>query len=81
MSVFRMFIHSHTALPFIHFFIFIFFFSLFKSIAPVTKRRGVPLGGHVVHPLSGKHIPVYIANYVVEYGTGAVSSALVFMIK
>tara|TARA_B100000780_G_scaffold14827_1_gene9902 strand:+ start:5712 stop:8519 length:2808 start_codon:yes stop_codon:yes gene_type:complete len=34
---------------------------------------GVELGGHVVHPLTGNNIPVYISDYVLAgYGTGAI---------
>lgn len=34
---------------------------------------GVKLGGSVVHPLTGKEIPVFIAEYVLAgYGTGAI---------
>ena len=34
---------------------------------------GVELGGHVVHPLTGEKIPVYISDYVLAgYGTGAI---------
>lgn len=34
---------------------------------------GVKLGGHVIHPLTGEEIPVYISEYVLAgYGTGAI---------
>lgn len=34
---------------------------------------GIALGGHVIHPLTGNEIPVYIADYVLAgYGTGAI---------
>jgi leucyl-tRNA synthetase len=56
-----------------------------KEYITVAKRKsererqgekevtGVALGGHVIHPLSGVEIPVYIAEYVLAgYGTGAI---------
>ncbi|QEM81548.1 leucine--tRNA ligase [Halomonas binhaiensis] len=37
------------------------------------EKRGMPTGFKAVHPLSGKRVPVYVANFVLmEYGTGAV---------
>ena len=34
---------------------------------------GIALGGHVIHPLTGNEVPVYIADYVLAgYGTGAI---------
>nr|WP_300308182.1 leucine--tRNA ligase [Halomonas sp.] len=37
------------------------------------EKRGMPTGFDAVHPLSGKRVPVYVANFVLmEYGTGAV---------
>ena len=36
-------------------------------------KRGVPTGGKVVNPFTGKEVPIWIADYVLyEYGTGAV---------
>ena len=36
-------------------------------------KRGVPIGSHVINPLTGAVLPVWIADYVLaEYGTGAV---------
>ena len=36
-------------------------------------KEGVALGIEVIHPLTGKKIPVWVANFVlVEYGSGAV---------
>ena len=36
-------------------------------------RRGVRLGVHVVNPVNGERVPVFVAPYVLmEYGTGAV---------
>ncbi|WP_027966694.1 leucine--tRNA ligase [Halomonas halocynthiae] len=37
------------------------------------EKRGMPTGRYAVHPLSGRRIPVFVANFVLmEYGTGAV---------
>lgn len=36
------------------------------------EKKGVQTSYHAIHPLTGKKIPVWIANFVVmEYGTGA----------
>ncbi|MEZ4773955.1 MAG: leucine--tRNA ligase [Bacteroidia bacterium] len=38
-----------------------------------TTKTGVFTGGHALHPLTGKKLPVWIADYVViTYGTGAI---------
>lgn len=37
------------------------------------KKTGVFTGGHVVNPISGEQVPVYVGDYVlISYGTGAV---------
>ncbi|MEM7406192.1 MAG: leucine--tRNA ligase [Pseudomonadota bacterium] len=37
------------------------------------EKRGMPLGIHVVHPVTGEKVPVWVANFVLMgYGTGAV---------
>ncbi|MDN3520606.1 leucine--tRNA ligase [Halomonas ramblicola] len=37
------------------------------------EKKGMPTGQVAVHPLSGREIPVYVANFVLmEFGTGAV---------
>jgi leucyl-tRNA synthetase len=37
------------------------------------SREGVPLGVHVMNPVSGERVPAFVAPYVLmEYGTGAV---------
>jgi len=37
------------------------------------EKKGMPLGIHAVHPVSGERVPVYAANFVLMgYGTGAV---------
>ena len=38
-----------------------------------VEKKGVPLGIDAVNPLSGEHIPVWVANFVLMgYGTGAI---------
>lgn len=38
-----------------------------------TEKTGVFTGAHVVHPITGEKIPVWIADYVLmDYGTGAI---------
>ena len=47
--------------------------STMERTAEDRPKRGVPLGAHVRHPLSGKPVPVWIADYVLlDYGSGAV---------
>ncbi|MFW3614410.1 leucine--tRNA ligase [Billgrantia antri] len=37
------------------------------------EKRGMPTGHMAVHPLTGREVPVYVANFVLmEFGTGAV---------
>lgn len=37
------------------------------------EKRGMPTGHVAVHPLTGREVPVYVANFVLmEFGTGAV---------
>ena len=37
------------------------------------QKTGVPLGRHVVNPVNGERLPMYVADYVLmEYGTGAI---------
>ncbi len=37
------------------------------------EKTGVFTGGHVIHPLTGSRIPVWVADYVLAtYGTGAI---------
>ncbi len=41
----------------------------------LMEKKGMPLGIHAVHPVSGEKIPVWVANFVLmSYGTGAVMS-------
>ncbi len=44
-----------------------------SSIDRQKEKSGLPLGLSVVHPLTGKTVPVWIANFVLmDYGSGAV---------
>lgn len=48
-----------------------------SGVAEVTletqAKRGIPLGIHAVHPLTGEKLPVWTANFVLmTYGSGAV---------
>ena len=44
-----------------------------SSIDRQKEKSGVSLGLNVIHPLTGKSIPVWIANFVLmDYGSGAV---------
>lgn len=37
------------------------------------EKKGQPLSIHAIHPLSGKNIPIWVANFVLNtYGSGAV---------
>ncbi|MGS2743756.1 leucine--tRNA ligase [Halomonas sp. LS-001] len=37
------------------------------------EKKGLPTGHMAIHPLSGKKVPVFVANFVLmEFGTGAV---------
>ena len=37
------------------------------------EKKGMPLGMAAIHPITGEHVPVWTANFVLmEYGTGAV---------
>ena len=39
------------------------------------EKLGLPTGQHVIHPLTGEPVPVWVANFVLmEYGSGAVMS-------
>ena len=44
-----------------------------SSIDRQKEKSGVALGLDVVHPLTGKNVPVWVANFVLmDYGSGAV---------
>jgi leucyl-tRNA synthetase len=39
------------------------------------EKRGMPLGIHAIHPITGERVPIWVANFVLMgYGTGAVMS-------
>ena len=41
----------------------------------VMEKKGMPLGIHAIHPISGEPVPIWVANFVLMgYGTGAVMS-------
>jgi leucyl-tRNA synthetase len=45
----------------------------FSRAAEDKEKEGMFIGRYVIHPLTGKQIPIYIANFVLmDYGTGAV---------
>lgn len=55
------------------------FISNVKSMGAIARaatdleKDGIPLGVHVVNPLTNEEIPLWVANYVLmDYGTGAV---------
>ena len=44
-----------------------------EATIATTEKTGMPSGFFVVHPLTGRALPVWVANYVLmNYGTGAV---------
>ena len=44
-----------------------------EAALETMEKRGMPLGIHAIHPISGERIPVWVANFVLMgYGTGAV---------
>ncbi|MFA5502462.1 MAG: leucine--tRNA ligase [Sulfurovaceae bacterium] len=44
-----------------------------SSIDRQKEKSGVPLSLNVIHPLTGKSVPVWVANFVLmDYGSGAV---------
>ncbi|MDX8389259.1 MAG: leucine--tRNA ligase [Mariprofundaceae bacterium] len=41
----------------------------------LMEKRGMSLGIHAIHPISGEKVPIWVANFVLmNYGTGAVMS-------
>ncbi len=49
--------------------------SVAEADMATMSKRGIDTGLKTIHPLSGREIPVWIANFVLmEYGTGAVMS-------
>ena len=46
-----------------------------EAVLEKMEKRGMPLGVHVQHPVTGAELPVWVANFVLMgYGTGAVMS-------
>lgn len=46
-----------------------------EAAMETMEKRGIASGYTAVHPLTGEHVPVWIANFVLmSYGTGAVMS-------
>jgi leucyl-tRNA synthetase len=44
-----------------------------EAALETMEKKGMPLGVDVIHPLTGEHLPVWVANFVLMgYGTGAV---------
>jgi leucyl-tRNA synthetase len=44
-----------------------------EAALETMEKRGMPLGIHAIHPISGERVPVWVANFVLMgYGTGAV---------
>lgn len=47
--------------------------SVSEADMATMEKRGIDTGIHVIHPLTGEPVPVWVANYVLmEYGSGAV---------
>ncbi|NOZ22031.1 MAG: leucine--tRNA ligase [Planctomycetes bacterium] len=47
--------------------------SLVERTAEAGKKEGVFTGCHVINPVNGEKVPLWVANYaLMEYGTGAV---------
>jgi len=45
----------------------------FSRAAEDKEKEGMFIGRYAIHPLTGKDVPIYIANFVLmDYGTGAV---------
>ena len=46
-----------------------------EAALETAEKKGMDTGITVIHPVSGKHVPVWVANFVLMgYGTGAVMS-------
>ena len=44
-----------------------------QKLSSPDKHVGINTGEFAIHPISGEHIPIWIANYVLSgYGDGAV---------
>jgi leucyl-tRNA synthetase len=45
----------------------------FERTSEESEKEGMFIGRHVIHPVTGDELPIYIANFVLlEYGTGAI---------
>jgi len=46
-----------------------------EAALETMEKRGMPLGIHAIHPVTGDRVPIWVANFVLmSYGTGAVMS-------
>lgn len=44
-----------------------------EAALETMEKRGMPTGLSAVHPVSGEHVPIWVANFVLmSYGTGAI---------
>jgi len=44
-----------------------------EAALETMEKKGMPLGISAIHPISGEHVPLWVANFVLmSYGTGAV---------
>ncbi|MFK8051673.1 MAG: leucine--tRNA ligase [Woeseiaceae bacterium] len=44
-----------------------------EAAMETMEKKGMPLGIHAIHPLTGDRVPLWVANFVLmSYGTGAV---------
>jgi leucyl-tRNA synthetase len=49
--------------------------SVSEAIVETVEKKGMDLGVQAIHPLTGAHLPVWVANFVLlDYGTGAIMS-------
>jgi leucyl-tRNA synthetase len=47
--------------------------STMEADVATAEKRGMATGAHVLHPLTGERVPIWVANYVLmSYGEGAV---------
>ena len=45
----------------------------FERTSTEAEKVGMFTGSYATHPITGKEVPIWIANYVLaDYGTGAV---------
>ncbi|HOA42028.1 MAG TPA: leucine--tRNA ligase [Bacillota bacterium] len=49
------------------------YMSEIERTSTTLEKEGVFIGSYAINPLTGKEVPIYIANYVLmDYGTGAI---------